>query len=211
MDSAYSSFFASGFMSSGYEEQLKSFISFDANEAPLPPARPESRSCLPAAPALAPAPKLSSHSVSRTPSTVSTNYRRVKRSDALARLEGKASKQPSLAYDFMELDDDDEDEGDDEMSSTSSTSSSTSSVFSSDDDSESFIELPPRSTRGHGHSASSPISPPPSFFSSESRIRSISSRTKHSSVSSRGPLTSFIDLKDEDSIRWRSFIEISIS
>lgn len=91
----------------------------------------------------------------------------MKRSDALARLEGKG-KRPALApisQNFMSMSDD---EGDDEMSSSDSDIS----------DDDSFIELPPSIIRRHAHSNSSPTiltTTSPSFLSSKSR--SISSRS----------------------------------
>ncbi|KAF8900077.1 hypothetical protein CPB85DRAFT_166215 [Mucidula mucida] len=214
--SPYSPFFTSGFLlsQSDYAEDLRSFLSFDHAEASsLPPyvlnptsllsAADNMYRALPDSPRFLPSPKPapstvlpSPPAIARTPSTASTRYRRLKRSDALAQLEGKG-KRPVLAtisQNFMSMTDD---EGDDEMSSDESS-----------DDDESFIELPP-SIRRHAYSQSSPTvltNTSPSFFST--KTHSISSRSKHTSLQ---PLQSFMDLKDEDSWRWRSFIEISVA
>ncbi|KAF9052217.1 hypothetical protein BDZ89DRAFT_1153650 [Hymenopellis radicata] len=183
-------------LQSDYAEDLRSFLSFDHAES-LPPALPDSPRFLPS-PKPAPSTVLPSPpAIARTPSSASTRYRRLNRSDALARLEGKG-KRPVLAtisQNFMSMTDD---EGDDEMSSDESS-----------DDDESFIELPPSIRRQHAYSQSSPTvltNTSTSFFSTKSR--SISSRSKHASLQ---PLQSFMDLKDEDSWRWRSFIEISVA
>ncbi|ESK94866.1 hypothetical protein Moror_14139 [Moniliophthora roreri MCA 2997] len=181
-------------------------------------------------------PKLGNRSNStRTSSTVSTHYRRTKRSDALARLEGRGAKR-----NFMSMSDDEEadesflDIAQDSSPRRSSISSKfTSGFFGFGND----HVLP--SSPNHKHSHSSPF-PTPSTFDfaiekppivdvptsavspTESRLSFFSSFSPPKGGRRRSrtlifPLTSFIDLttkgadheEKRDNGRWRSFIEIA--
>ncbi|KAK7060843.1 hypothetical protein VNI00_000576 [Paramarasmius palmivorus] len=186
---------------------------------------------------ISPAPKLAQRTNStRTTSTVSTRYRRTRRSDALARLEGRGAKR-----NFMSMSDDEEEEDESfldiaqEMSPRRGSISSKwrSSFFGFGDE-----NAAPAPSINHRHSHSSPLPTPSALdFSAiekpakvdvptsavsptESRLSFFSSSpSKSGRRRSRTlifPLTSFIDLTKgadsddkRDSGRWRSFIEIA--
>lgn len=149
-----------------------------------------------------------------TTSTVSTGYRRVKRNDALARLEGR-TRPPTP--NFMCLDDED-DEGDDwdvvqhaspvdiaspqDHHHTSATSLTTLMSVMMEDENIILPSSPAEKSR-----ASSTQSYHSAITNS---TRSSSSGKKRARASSWLPLRSFIDLEDAPgSAPWRSFIEIS--
>ena len=152
-----------------------------------------------------------------TTSTVSTSYRRVKRNDALARLEGR-TRPPTP--NFMHLEDE-EDEGDDwefvqhaspvdivpstileDHHQTSESSLTTLINVMMEDENIVLPNSPTKKSRA------------PSTRSHHSAItnstRSSSSGQKRARAPSWLPLRSFIDLEDAPgSAPWRSFIEIS--
>ena len=149
-----------------------------------------------------------------TSSTVSTGYRRVKRNDALARLEGR-TRPPTP--NFMHLDDED-DEGDDwdivqhaspvdiaspqDHHHTTATSLTTLMSVMMEDENIILPSSPAEKSRA---------SSTQSYHSAiTNNTRSSSSGKKRARASSWLPLRSFIDLEDAPgSAPWRSFIEIS--
>ncbi|KAJ7595088.1 hypothetical protein C8J56DRAFT_928373 [Mycena floridula] len=156
---------------------------------------PLSLSQLPSSPPLSSQNFLERRPTTRSTTTVSTSHRRTKRTHALARLEGRSNSMlfavPS-AENFMSLSDD-EDEVDDAY------------------DADSAEELLPQFASSIGSSFAFGAA------NTDSVIIPVSSRPgnkrRSSLVSNWFPLSSFMDLKDQEdnSWAWRSFMQISVT
>ncbi|GLB41767.1 hypothetical protein LshimejAT787_1003670 [Lyophyllum shimeji] len=142
-------------------------------------------------------------------STVSSSVRKVNRSHALARLEGrtnstrrKAMAKP-FARNFMSMSDDEDDGGDDSEFEEDSGKVTLSAILEPED----IVFPPPSPSRATG-AKSAPIGG--RFPSSPSSTPSC--RRKQTRSTDWNPLKSFIDLQGEDDMSrwsWRSFIEVA--
>ncbi|KAF8159635.1 hypothetical protein B0H34DRAFT_673963 [Crassisporium funariophilum] len=172
-----------------------------------------------------PAPLVFSHRISiatkASSSTVSTRHRKVNRSEALARLEGRSksaplfapSKRPQLQRNFMSMSDDEDEDGDDEDSDLDSLNFGfgdyklplLNPVMEPEDmvlplPSPAFLEAP----------RSAPLPPRAREAPAAPRRRRTTKRTSKDWF----PLKSFIDLHNDDEAAngnwsWRSFIEVA--
>ncbi|KAJ7588170.1 hypothetical protein C8J56DRAFT_1164776 [Mycena floridula] len=161
-------------------------------------------------------PMIQRRSTARSWTTVSTGYRKTKRSDALAQLEGRV-KPPVLTIpkNFMCMSDDEGDDGED--------SDSDSDSFFQDSDS---VDLPVFADRHLTMAFAAPsdrdseVLPSPVTLVHRLPLTPVDVESKSQSSSKSPskarpwlPLTSFIELQDQEDGRWgyRSFIQISIA
>ncbi|KAF8075017.1 hypothetical protein FPV67DRAFT_1475745 [Lyophyllum atratum] len=143
-------------------------------------------------------------------STVTTSVRKVNRSHALARLEGrtastrrKAMAKP-IARNFMSMSDDEDDGGDDSDIERDSGRVTMSAILEPED-----VVFPPPSPPSLLGAKSAPIG---GRFPSLSPSQTSSRGRKPPRTKDWFPLKSFIDLQGEDEMSrwsWRSFIEVA--
>ncbi|KAF8892038.1 hypothetical protein BD779DRAFT_1510550 [Infundibulicybe gibba] len=204
--SPYSPFFTSGLLPLGppRDDQLSSFLSLETAERhqsssirtrssrqSLPSPKPAPSITLPEIPQ-PPQPSHARRTSTTTHSSVSPTVRRVNRTAALARLEGRTPS--TRRRNFMSMSDDEDEDAPPPRIRTLN--------LETED-----IVLPSVSTYTFP-AVSAPVSP----RHSPSRARSRRTKSRHQSTHDWFPLKSFIDLHAEDDMSswaWRSFIEVA--